>query len=108
MQAGCPRYNFAVVIVFKSALQEFANVHMEVANTTLTRHTKTSWPVLAQLNRQRKLALKELSNLTYDEVAAIGVSDPYEYQTLTSPELLPGWSLNLAEFFASSQPASAQ
>ncbi len=32
----------------------------------------------------------------------------WEYQTLTCPELLPGWSLNLAEFFAPSQPASAQ
>ncbi|MEK7729820.1 MAG: Uma2 family endonuclease [candidate division KSB1 bacterium] len=31
----------------------------------------------------------------------------WEYQTLTCPELLPGWSLNLAEFFAQSQPTSA-
>lgn len=30
----------------------------------------------------------------------------WEYNTLTCPELLPGWSLNLAEFFAASQPAS--
>ncbi|NUO80257.1 Uma2 family endonuclease [candidate division KSB1 bacterium] len=32
----------------------------------------------------------------------------WEYNTLTCPELLPGWSLNLAEFFAQPQPASAQ
>ncbi len=31
----------------------------------------------------------------------------WEYNTLTCPELLPGWSLNLAEFFAQPQPASA-
>ncbi len=31
----------------------------------------------------------------------------WEYQTLTCPELLPGWSLNLAEFFAQPRRASA-
>ncbi len=31
----------------------------------------------------------------------------WEYNTLTCPELLPGWSLNLAEFFTQPQPASA-
>jgi hypothetical protein len=70
------------------------------------------------LHNKSGIPLEERTDLTISEVEALGLSDSYEliltptgrrweYETLTCPELLPGWSLNLKKIFNWPEPETA-